>query len=251
MRGARVSRLACAEEGGAKTKVKTLVIKHVAFEDLGAWAAPLAERGEVEIFEAGIGDFAALDFAAPDLLIVLGGPIGVYETDSYPFLIEEIAFVAKRLAAGRPVLGVCLGAQIMAAALGARVYPGPAREIGFLPITLSEAGAASPLAAFADAARALHWHGDTFDLPPGARLLASSDAVVNQAFALRPGQLAVQFHPEADLAAFERWLIGHAVELAAAGMDVCALRDAARAHAPDLAAKARRVLDAYLAESGL
>ncbi|MBL8548980.1 MAG: glutamine amidotransferase [Hyphomonadaceae bacterium] len=230
--------------------MRTLVIRHVAFEDLGAWETPLRARGPVEVLDAGIDPFDR-DPNAADLVVVLGGPIGVYETELYPFLREEIDFVGRRMQAERPTLGVCLGAQIMAAAAGARVYPGPAKEIGFLPIALSEAGRASPLAPFAEAPMAMHWHGDTFDLPSGGALLASTEAVTNQAFAIGPRLFGVQFHPEANLASFERWLIGHRAELGYAGVDVAGLRAEAARHAQDLSNKAVRVLERYLEAAGL
>src|SRR6202049_4627852 len=108
-----------------------LAVRHVAFEDLGLLGPLVAERGyDIRYHDAGIDRFDAETLAAPDLLIVLGGPIGVYECETYPFITDEIAAVAARIAANKPMLGICLGAQIMAAALGARVAPGPAKEIG-------------------------------------------------------------------------------------------------------------------------
>jgi GMP synthase (glutamine-hydrolysing) len=99
---------------------RAVVIEHVAFENLGTFRTALAEAGfTIEILQAGVADLRALDPVEPDLLIVLGGPIGVYENDDYPFLIDEIDVLAKRLASKRPTVGICLGAQLMAAALGA------------------------------------------------------------------------------------------------------------------------------------
>ena len=132
----------------------------------------------------------------------------------------------RRLFRGRaPLLGICLGAQYMAAAMGARVYPGPAREIGWGTVTLTRQDSVlAPLAS----APVLHWHGDTFDLPEGATLLASSSLTPHQAFSLAPGQLALQFHMEADSARMESWLVGHCCELSMAGIDPCTLREDAR-----------------------
>ncbi|MGE3251805.1 MAG: glutamine amidotransferase [Hyphomonadaceae bacterium] len=231
--------------------MRTLVIRHVAFEDLGAWEKLLRAKGEIEVRDAGIDALESARAGEPDLVIVLGGPIGVYESGRYPWLADEIAFVRARLAAAKPMLGVCLGAQIMAAAAGANVYPAGLKEIGFLPISLTDAGARSCLQPFASAPMAMHWHGDTFDLPEGATLLASSEAVANQAYALAPAIAGFQFHPEANLAGFERWLIGHAVELTAAGADIAAMRTAACALSDELSAKAEAVLGAFLREAGL
>src|ERR1700719_1784110 len=115
-----------------------LAVRHVAFEDLGLLGPLLAARGyDIRYHDAGIARFDAETLVAPDLVIVLGGPIGVYERDSYPFIADEIAAIAARLAANKPTLGICLGAQMMAAALGARVAPGPVKEIGWAPLTLT------------------------------------------------------------------------------------------------------------------
>jgi GMP synthase (glutamine-hydrolysing) len=133
------------------------------------------------------------------LLIVLGGPIGAYETDTYPFLAAEIALLERRLMHDRPTLGICLGSQLMAKALGARVFPGPLKEIGWGRIDLTEAGAGSSLASLgSEDSEVLHWHGDTFDLPAGAVRLACNANYENQAFAFGQAALALQFHAEAD-----------------------------------------------------
>lgn len=204
--------------------MKTAVaIRHLAFEDLGSFEPVLLRAGyKVHYYDIGLNELWTLDPLHCDLLIILGGPIGAYEDDKYPFLADELNIIEQRLAADKPTLGICLGAQLMARALGARVYPGPAKEIGFKPITLSSAGQGSPLAAL-KGIEVLHWHGDTFDLPEGAVHLASSDICPNQAF-VRGQALALQFHPEAGGAGFERWLIGHTAELAQARCDVVALR---------------------------
>lgn len=202
-----------------------MVVRHVAFEDLGGFAPILEAFGfSNRSIEAGIDDFTALDPLADDLLIVLGGPIGVYEVDRYPFLEAEIAFIGRRLQAGRPVIGICLGAQLMAAALGARVYPNPAgKEIGWGCLELTSEGKRE-LAELANVP-VLHWHGDTFDLPDGATLLASTTLARHQAFTWGKAALGLQFHPEVTRAGLERWFIGHACEIAAAcGIDVNSLR---------------------------
>lgn len=200
-----------------------VVIRHVAFEDLGAFEPVLARLGITErTLNAGVGDLSGLDPLGSDLVIVLGGPIAATDTERYPFLADEVALLRTRLTTDLPTLGICLGAQLMALALGGDVGPGE-KEIGLAPIELTEAGRRSPLAAFRGG-DVLHWHGDEMTLPPGATLLASTPACRTQAFAYGKRCLGVQFHPEAAGAGFERWLVGHAVELAAAGVDVPRLR---------------------------
>lgn len=211
--------------------VKTAVaLRHVHFEDLGVFEAVLASAGyKTHYYDIGIHELWTLDPLVPELLIVLGGPVGVYETENYPFLEEEMFLLRKRLAADRPTFGICLGAQLMAAACGAPVRPTGTKEIGFSPLTLSDAGCAGPLRHLADVP-VLHWHGDTFDMPENARHLAATPICQNQSFAIGPNIMGVQFHPEADaFAGLERWLIGHAAELAGAGIDPNTLRaDAGR-----------------------
>jgi GMP synthase (glutamine-hydrolysing) len=224
-----------------------LAIRHVGFEDLGAFAAPLRAAGYAVAYrDIGADDLAAPEIAAADLLVVLGGPIGVYEDAVYPFLRQEIALLEKRLAANRPTLGICLGAQLIARAAGARVYPSGIKEIGFAPITLTDAGHASCLAPFAQEPLTLHWHGDTFELPDGAALLASTALTPHQAFAIGPNVIGFQFHPEAGAGNFEAWLIGHTAELNAAGIDIAALREDGCRHGPALARKAETVVTRWL-----
>lgn len=210
---------------------KTVVaIRHVPFEDLGIFEAELATTGfAVRYLDVGRDDLAGLDPRSPDLLVVLGGPIGVYEIDAYPHLTTEIDLIRRRLVAGRPILGLCLGAQLIAAALDAKVAPTGIKEIGFSPLTLTEAGRNSPLRHL-DGVPVLHWHGDAFAIPDDADHLAATPLCATQAFALGPRVLGLQFHVEADTSRIEQWLIGHAAELAAAKIDLHTLRRDARAH---------------------
>jgi GMP synthase (glutamine-hydrolysing) len=223
------------------------VIRHLLFEDLGTLEPVLVEHGyAVHYLEAGVDRLdTVLGAADNDLLVVPGGPVGVDDTDAYPYLRAEIDLIRAWVQRERPYLGICLGAQLAAAALGARVYPSGVKEIGFADVTLTAPGRSSALAAL-DGIPVLHWHGDTFDLPEGAELLASTAAVANQAFRIGRHILCLQFHVEADPAHIERWLIGHAVELAAAGVDPRGVRQDAVEHGTECVTAGRGCLCAWL-----
>ncbi len=220
-----------------------LALTHVPFEDLGSLAEELSARDiKVQTVDACTADLRAVDVLTPDLLIVLGGPIGVYETEAYPFLQWELELLHQRLAQHSPTLGICLGAQLMAAALGAPVYPGAeGKEIGWAALLPGADATACPAIAelLNPDLSVLHWHGDTFDLPRGAAHLAASARYPNQAWSIGENILGLQFHPEVLTVALERWYVGHASELAAARVDVPRLRSEGRTFGPALYAAAR------------
>jgi GMP synthase (glutamine-hydrolysing) len=203
-----------------------VAIRHVAFEDLGLLAPVLESSGwSVSYREASIDDLACRLLDDADLLVVLGGPMGAYETDNYPFLVEELRLLERRLSTNKPTLGICLGCQLMAAALGAHVFAGGRKEIGWGRVSLTEEGDESALASLKEPdAAVLHWHGDTFELPPGAIRLAYNDIYENQAFSCGSRALALQFHLEADPSRLETWYVGHAIELNNAGISIASLR---------------------------
>lgn len=204
-----------------------MVIRHIAFEDLGSLADVLKQRNyHINYFEAGADELSEIDSSLADLMIVLGGPIGAYDEQDYPFLLDELRLLEGRLANDQPTLGICLGAQLMARVLGAKVYPGAqGKEIGWSPITLNQAGQQSALRHLANADAVLHWHGDTFDLPPNCTHLAVSTHYQNQAFTYKQNSMALQFHPEVTPYSLERWFIGHSCEISATtGVTVSKLR---------------------------
>ncbi|HEY6456665.1 MAG TPA: glutamine amidotransferase [Steroidobacteraceae bacterium] len=221
-----------------------LALTHVPFEDLGSLAEELAARKfEVQVMDACTADLRRVDALAPDLLIVMGGPIGVYESAAYPFLRWELELLRRRLAQNSPTLGICLGAQLMAAALDAPVYAGrQGKEIGWAVLVPGADARACPALAelLTPDLPVLHWHGDTFDLPRGAAHLAATARYPNQAWSKGNKLLGLQFHPEVLTLALERWYVGHASELAAARVDVPQLRSAGLTFGPALYSAARR-----------
>lgn len=223
-----------------------LVIRHDPCGGIAGFRAPVEAAGyAIDRVDVSEPDFADVDFDAPDLVVVMGGPMGVYETERYPWLGYEIARLARRIMLDRPTLGVCLGSQIIAAAMGARVYAGPVKEVGFAPVSIHDAGLASPLRHI-EGVPVLHWHGDTFDLPQGAELLASSDAYPHQAFRRGDNILALQSHPEmGEDPRFDAWLENESY-IHAAGRTVGELRDQHDRHGALAVAAGRRMIADWL-----
>jgi GMP synthase (glutamine-hydrolysing) len=202
---------------------KLLAFRHVAFEDLGTFEDFFSEAGyAIQYVDTANAELSDINPAEPDILVVLGGPMGVYETAEYPYLQQEMRIIKERIGKGLPTLGICLGAQLIAAAMGARVYPGKVKEIGWAPVAVTAEGQLGLLAALAEnqgtVPSVLHWHGDTFDLPAGATLLASTEAYINQAFSVGRHVLALQFHLEVQPGDIGPWVDGNVDELAAAGI---------------------------------
>ncbi|MGO4689954.1 glutamine amidotransferase [Glaciibacter sp. 2TAF33] len=201
-----------------------LVLRHDAKIHLGNLEPVLREHGfELTIVDTELGDVGTLDPVEADLVVVLGGEMGVYEADRYPSLLQEIELLRRRLAAERPVFGVCLGAQLMASALGSPVYRGPSNEIGYRSVEPTDAGASSPVR-HVSGVPVMQWHSDTFDLPEGVTRLAGSPEYGNEAFGIGNWALAVQFHPEVTDEMHEDWMASSASELEAEGLDVDRLR---------------------------
>ena len=189
-----------------------LVLRHVEQEHIGTMAKVLDAAGMkyhyVDVFrgepvpEKIFGSFGSFGFCG---LIIMGGPMGVYEADRYPFLREEQRLIRQAAELSFPVLGICLGSQLVAGAIGARVYPGHKKEIGWYPVEVT-APADELAAGLPSRFMAFHWHGDTFDLPAGATRLFRSDLYENQGFRWGKNILALQFHLEISPEMVEEWL---------------------------------------------
>ncbi len=188
-------------------------------------------------------------------VVVLGGPMGVYEEEKHPWLADEIRFLGDAIRAGVPVYGLCLGAQLMAAALGARVYPGEGmKEIGWFPVDLAPGAKGDPLLGDEEASfPVFQWHGDTFDIPEGAVHLASSARYPNQAFRWGERAYAFQFHLEIGLEDISKWLVAFEDDMRSPRSDADAeaiLRDAP-GHIEALNRRAARWFERWLALAGL
>lgn len=223
---------------------------HLPFEDLGTLEPRLLERGfQIETIDVTTARFPLPQADGCDLLVIMGGPIGVYDAPAYPFLAAELGCIRQRLAARKPTLGICLGAQLMAAALGARVYRGSnGPEIGWSPIQPPHGAILPPWfkSLLENGLHLLHWHGDTFDIPSGAIHLAETQVYKNQAFSIGNFALGLQFHPEVTAEGLERWYVGHACELSTKKIAVANLRAAAKRHAPALAQTAEKFWNGWL-----
>jgi GMP synthase (glutamine-hydrolysing) len=212
------------------------VLQHVAVEGPGLIALALEREGiALEVTRVDRGEPVPADLGGAAGLVVLGGPMGVYEADRYPHLRDELRLIEAALRAGAPVLGVCLGSQLVAAALGARVYPGPEKEIGWFAVTPKPSAASDRLfaplvASLADPAQpasfmAMHWHGDVFELPSGATSLAASAKTEHQAFRHGDRVYGLLFHLEKTAPDAQAMVGAFGEELASAGIPEATLLD--------------------------
>lgn len=227
------------------------VIRHLAFEDLGSFAGVFESRGmTIRYLEAGVDGLDQLDPADDDLLIILGGPISANDSDDFPFISTEIMLLAERIQHDKPTLGICLGAQLIARAMRASVYPATQKEIGWAPVQLTAAGQSSALGKLAGSAfQVLHWHGETFDLPEGASLLASTGIAENQAFRLGANVYGLQFHIEVTRQGMEKWFIGHIGEIEqTTGISVSQLRADTERYGQQAEQAAKHFLTALMAD---
>lgn len=172
-------------------------LQHVPFEDIGSMTSDLLDLGHSLSTTHWYNGDAAPGLDEFDALIVMGGPMGVYDVEQYPWLAAEKNLIGDAIAAGKIILGICLGAQLIADIMGANVSRNPHKEIGWFPLTITPDASHHPIAQIlASHTEVFHWHGDTFALPNGAIHLASSAACDNQAFCVDDRILGFQFHLE-------------------------------------------------------
>ncbi|MFC3174052.1 glutamine amidotransferase [Novosphingobium bradum] len=230
------------------TRKKALIIRHVPYEGVAGYREPIEAAGyHVDRIDVTDPAFASLDLREHDLLIMMGGPMGVYEQDRHPWIACQLRRLKLRLDAGLPTLGVCFGAQMIAAALGAKVYPGPVKEVGFHPVTIHDHAHDSPLRHLVGVP-VLHWHGDTFTRPEGVDLIASSPVYDHQAFRRGANLLAVQFHAEmGEDERFNAWIAEWPESVIEAGGDEAALRAAHDELGPGAVAAGRAMITEWLA----
>ena len=213
---------------------RVLVIQHAACEGPGIFGQALREAGiSTHCINVANGDAVPSDPAGYSGLIILGGPMAVYERHRHPFLRDELNLIEKTLHANLPLIGICLGCQLLCTALGGEVSPGNRKEIGWHEVELSAAARSEKF--FNNHPRrfvTFHWHGDQCSLPAYSTLLASSAITEVQAFSYGVGVLGIQFHPEADRDGVHSMCEAFADELALEGINPVGIMGGAELHLP-------------------
>ncbi len=213
-----------------------LVIQHTPAETIGSIAVPLAAaKVDVHTFEAFGQQSMPTEIGNYSGLIVMGGPMSVYEQDRYPFIQPEITLIQSAMAAGKPVLGICLGSQLIAAALGSRVYPGRKKEIGWFKVRLYQGGMRDPIfVGVPFSFTAFHWHGDVFEVPKDATPLLGSDLTACQGFRFGTRTWALLCHLEVTAESIQNMVRAFPDELTAAGVNSANVMAQTSAYAPEL-----------------
>ncbi len=229
--------------------MKALVVCHKHEGDLGSFRSVLEERGFDIEFALGWHDkLPDINPLEHDLAIFMGGSMGVYQADVFPYLNNEIAYLKERVIADKPTLGICLGAQMIAKAMGQEVYPGDnGKEIGWHEIELN-AQSKDRTIKFLDKSltKIMQWHGDTFDLPNEAELLASSEQYQNQAYGIGKNVLALQFHPEMTIDNVEFSCVYSSAELKKNGINIPELRAETKERGDLLIAQTTKFFNTWL-----
>lgn len=228
-------------------------IQHIGYEDLGSFEPILKARSfEVKYLCSQHVDYKGLFAYDPDLIIDLGGPMGVYEDEKYPWIHDELKFISERIECEKPLMGICFGAQMIARALGAKTYQGAqGKEIGWSKISVNDDGMKTPFKYFDEAhTHMLHWHGDTFDLPDGAVLLASSTQYQKQAYSYGDHVFAMQCHPEITESKLRLWYSASKDQIIEVGTTVEALQKDAEQYGETLRVQTEKFLNEWLDEQG-
>lgn len=239
----------------SETQHKTVwAIQHIGYEDLGSFEPILKSRGfEVKYLCSRNFDYDQVFAYDPDLVIDLGGPMAVYEDEKHPWILRELQFITERIESEKPLMGICFGAQMIARALGANCYKGPqGKEIGWSKIAVNDDGMKTPFRHFdGSQTHMMHWHGDTFDLPDGAVLLASSDKYHKQAYSYGDNIFAMQCHPEITEAKLRLWYAADKGELSEVGKCIETMKQDAENYAAKLTEQTVKFLNEWLDEQGL
>jgi GMP synthase (glutamine-hydrolysing) len=226
---------------------RVLVVQHAATEEPGIIADALASAGcSIQPVLAFGGQPVPKTAEGAQGLVIMGGPMGVYERDRYPYLQDELHLIEKILKDSKPILGICLGSQLLAAALGAEVRRGRQKEIGWHSVHLTEQAKVDPLLAGIDQLfTALHWHGDVFDLPRGAVRLARSDLTDCQSFRYRTNAYGFLFHMETTAEILRGMVTAFGDELSQEGIDGSEVIQAASEYLPKLQQSGRTVFECW------
>ena len=210
-------------------------IYNIEFEDLG-FIKTILSKNKIALHEHKA--FSQSNLVQPskeDVLIIMGGPMSVNDEDKYPFIKREVEIIQKHLENNGKIIGICLGAQLLAKALGSKIYKGLKKEIGWGSLKIEDQDKSNPILGLSDI-DVLHWHGETFDLPSGCERLASNSNYSNQAFKYKDLALGLQFHIEVTSTGLESWYKGHKHELDEEKIDIEYLRQQGKKKAPKLEA---------------